>query len=216
MATSTVKQNDKAILYYVHDPMCSWCWGYRSTWQLLQQQLTKQLGEQVDIQYSLGGLAPDSNAPMPENMQQFLQQTWRKIANQLGTEFNFDFWHECQPKRSTYPACRAVLIAKEHGLEQEMIFAIQQAYYLQAKNPSEAHTLVSLAKAIGLNGEMFSTALASERINNRLMSEISQVRSLPINGFPSLVLFVDGQNIAITLDYQYWQTSFAQIKNALS
>ncbi|MFT6977114.1 MAG: putative protein-disulfide isomerase, partial [Shewanella psychromarinicola] len=22
-------------LYYVHDPMCSWCWGYRPTWDTL-------------------------------------------------------------------------------------------------------------------------------------------------------------------------------------
>ncbi|MBE8572891.1 DsbA family protein, partial [Vibrio sp. OPT46] len=26
-------------LYYVHDPMCSWCWGYKPTLDKLKQQL---------------------------------------------------------------------------------------------------------------------------------------------------------------------------------
>jgi putative protein-disulfide isomerase len=105
-------------LYYVHDPMCSWCWGYRPTWDTLQAQLQQQLGQQLTIKYLAGGLAPDSDLPMPRPMQQILQQTWQKITQQLGTKFNHDFWHLCQPRRSTYPACRASIIARQYGLEK--------------------------------------------------------------------------------------------------
>ncbi|MCJ8272080.1 MAG: DsbA family protein, partial [Psychrosphaera sp.] len=97
---------EKPILYYVYDPMCSWCWGYRPAWQALKEQLEPV----VDIQYRVGGLAPDSDLPMPADMQTFLQGVWHKINAQLGTQFNHDFWTHCQPRRSTYPACRAVLI----------------------------------------------------------------------------------------------------------
>jgi len=67
---------EKPTLLYVYDPMCSWCWGYRSTWLTLQDKLS----EQVDIKYLVGGLAEYSDVPMPENMQHILQRTWRKIA----------------------------------------------------------------------------------------------------------------------------------------
>ena len=92
----------KPILYYIYDPMCSWCWGYQPTWLLLQQQLESR----IQIHTLVGGLAEDSNALMPETMQDFLQETWHKISAELGTQFNFNFWSQCQPKRSTYPACR--------------------------------------------------------------------------------------------------------------
>ncbi|MGB1200111.1 MAG: DsbA family protein [Cognaticolwellia aestuarii] len=184
--------------------MCSWCWGYAPTWQRLQRELASE----VDIIYGLGGLAEDSDVLMPEAMQVFLQQTWRKIAQQLGTEFNFDFWQHCQPRRSTFPACRATLIAREFGKEQEMLTAIQHAYYLQAKNPSNLDTLQALAVDIGLDGYDFLQKLKSQSVDEQLMAEINKMRSLPINGFPALVLVKEQLLIPIPIDYQDWRKSF--------
>lgn len=199
------------ILYYVYDPMCSWCWGYRTTWQVLQERLQPF----VDIQYKVGGLAPDSDAVMPTDMQNFLQQTWHKIAAQLGTEFNFDFWTQCQPRRSTYPACRAVLIARQYNLEQAMYLAIQQAYYLNAKNPSNIDTLVSIAAELGLDTVMFEKELTGRDVQQQLVDEIAAVKSLPIQGFPSLVLSINDGLKTIPIDYQHWQTNFETVMACL-
>lgn len=204
-----------AILYYVYDPMCSWCWGYRSTWLALQSQLQTAYPE-LSIEYKLGGLAPDSDDPMPDEMQQFLQQTWNKIAEQLDTQFNFNFWRDCQPRRSTYPACRAALLARDVGLEQEMIHAIQRAYYLEAKNPSDNATLIQLAVNLGLDAELFAHALDSEVTKRKLEEEVSRTRHLPIQGFPSLVLLVNGEFCFIELDYKNSQTSYRQIASLLA
>jgi len=187
--------------------MCSWCWGYQPTWLLLQ----KKLESIVQIQMRVGGLAEDSNVAMPQEMQGFLQQTWRKISAELGTQFNFDFWSKCQPKRSTYPSCRAVIIARKYQKEQAMCLAIQEAYYLHAQNPSEVNTLIKIAESVGLNAEMFAQQITSDELNRQLDSEIKEVRSMPIQGFPSLVLAVDGELLPIRLDYKNWQTSYEMI-----
>jgi len=196
-----------AKLIYVYDPMCSWCWGYRETWLKLQAAL----GGKLAIEYKVGGLAPDSDEPMPKDMQQFLQQTWKRIEQQLGTPFNHEFWHTAQPRRSTYPACRAVLVARQHNKEQEMLYAIQKAYYLDAQNPSDNSTLASLAEQIGLEKNAFIHEIESEKINSLLMAEINQARSLPIQGFPSLVLENKGKYAAIPVNYQDWQSTYQQI-----
>ncbi|AOE49966.1 DsbA family protein [Kangiella sediminilitoris] len=187
-----------AKLYYFHDPMCSWCWGFAPTWQ----QLNQSLKNIVDIEYVLGGLAPDSNEPMPHYMQKTIRGYWEKIENLLGTRFNYNFWTECQPKRSTYPACRAVIAAKEQGKESEMIVAIQKAYYLGAMNPSELDTLVFLADYLKLNIESFKTSIVSERIDNELQRQIQVYRSLSFRGFPSLTLEIEEQSVPIEVDYQ--------------
>ena len=123
-----------ATLIYCYDPMCSWCWGFRPTWSKLQKALQGLIDEEkLSIQPMLGGLAMDSDAPMPNEMRAKLQATWQNIHQQLGTEFNFDFWQTNEPRRSTYPACRACYVARDFGLEEEMYHAIQQAYYLDAK-----------------------------------------------------------------------------------
>ena len=92
------------ILYYIHDPMCSWCWGFRPVWQQLKSQFTHTL----DIVYVVGGLAPDSDQPMPLAMQNNLSNTWQHIQQHIpGIEFNYEFWNPASnsmPRRSTYPA----------------------------------------------------------------------------------------------------------------
>ncbi len=205
-----LKKSPKPTLYYVYDPMCSWCWGYAPTWHKLRTALAES---GITVEYKLGGLAPDSNEPMPQEMQTFLEQTWHKISDQLGTAFNYDFWQNCQPRRSTYPACRAVLIAREYGLEQQMLSSIQTAYYLEARNPSDLDTLTAIATKIGLNNAEFVKQINSEQLNQKLMTEIATVRQLPIQGFPSLVLEKNGLFKPIPLDYQHWQNSYQQIIN---
>ena len=133
------------ILYYVHDPMCSWCWALRPMWQRIRSGLPVP----VRVKNLLGGLAPDSDAPMAESMRTHLEATWQRIQEQVpDTGFNFAFWQQCQPRRSTYPACRAVIAARQQGAarEETMIHAIQKAYYLGARNPSDTQTLVALAR----------------------------------------------------------------------
>lgn len=201
----------KPVLYYIYDPMCSWCWGYRPTWLLLQ----KSLESVVQVNTMVGGLAEDSNVPMPKEMQGFLQKTWHKISVELGTEFNFDFWSKCQPKRSTYPSCRAVIIARQYQQEQAMCLAIQEAYYLYAQNPSDVATLIKIASSIGLDADLFAQQIKSDKLQQQLMDEITAVRSMPIQGFPSLVLAVDGKLFPIRVDYKNWQTSYDMVLETL-
>lgn len=201
-----------ATLYHFHDPMCSWCWGYKPEWEKLQQALPDNL----QVRYVLGGLAPDSDAPMPLPMQKTIAGFWKKIETELGAEFNHDFWTECQPRRSTYPACRAVIAARQQDQEQAMINAIQTAYYLRAMNPSETESLIQIASECGLDVEQFTADLASDNTEQTLMTEVSFARRAPIRGFPSLVLDVKKKQWSITLDYKDHQRSLSEINYLLS
>lgn len=172
-------------LYYVHDPMCSWCYAYAPLWKTLESQLP----EQLQVQYVLGGLAADSDEPMPLEMQQKLQNVWRHIENQVpNTRFNDQFWQQCEPRRSTWRSCRAALLAREQGLEAQMITTIQQAYYQHAKNPSNRDTLIDCAKNIGIATEAFANALDSDETKQRLVAELNFAQSIGGNSFPSLIL----------------------------
>jgi len=192
---------NKHTLYYAHDPMCSWCWGFKPTWLKLKQSLP----ERVDVQYVVGGLAPDTNDPMPQPMQQMLQQTWQRIAQSIpGTQFNHDFWTQNSPRRATYPACRAVLAAKQQSptLEEPMILAIQQAYYLHAKNPSEDNVLIEIAEQIGCDVNSFKESLNNATIADALKADLMLAQRLGAQGFPSLFFEVIGKTpVPLALSY---------------
>ena len=198
-------------LIYVHDPMCSWCWGYKPTWQKLETALVNIL----PIEYRVGGLAADSDQLMSADMQLQLQGIWQNISNQLGTKFNFNFWRECQPRRSTYPSCRAALIARSFNKEPQMIDAIQQAYYLKAQNPSDEDVLIKLCEKIGLDPCLFTQQLHSKELQRRFYDELNFVRSLPIQGFPSLVLIHNNRAYPIAINYIDWQHTLSEIQSYL-
>ncbi|HID81780.1 MAG TPA: DsbA family protein [Chromatiales bacterium] len=202
------------VLYYVHDPMCSWCWGFNST----RQTLFKNLPDNIEIKWLLGGLAPDSDQPMPEEMRTYLQNTWRKIQQRIpGTKFNFDFWEKCKPRRSTYPACRAVIAAREQGSEFNllMIQAIQKAYYTHASNPSDNNTLIALADKIGLDIARFEKDLLAESTQQKLLSEIKQCKKLGVENFPALILIAGNRKWRVPVDYNNSQVMLDVITDML-
>ncbi len=201
---------DSATLYYAHDPMCSWCWGFRPVWNELQLALKGR----VNVQYVLGGLATDTQQPMSEQMQKNIQDTWRVIQKEIpGTKFNFDFWKNCQPRRSTHLACRAVIAARmqQAGIEQDILLAIQQAYYLQAQNPSDLDTLINIAKNTGLDEHIFVDDIQSATCQKVLFEEIQICRQLNMQSFPGLVLKQGELCTLIKIDYTDSKKILAQI-----
>ena len=192
--------------------MCSWCWGYRPVSDLLWQELP----DTVNGVKVVGGLAPDSEEPMSRELLQKLPRAWQRIHDLLGTEFNFDFWTKCKPRRSTYPACRAVLAAGLQDRYDEMIDAIQRAYYLRAMNPSDIETLESLAAELGLDTGQFAEDIRSARIEAQLQSQVALARRAPIDGLPSLVLEVDGKMTPVTRDYKDHRPTLDHLSHLLS
>ena len=158
----------------------------------------------VRVQRLLGGLAPDSDEPMPMAMRESIRATWKRIEQEIpGTVFNFDYWSRCEPRRSTYPACRAVIAARMQGdvFDRRMTGAIQRAYYTQARNPSDDSTLIELAGEIGLDTAAFAVALTSVATDRQLSAEIALARRLGVDGFPALVLAAGGSGRHVPLDY---------------
>ena len=117
--------------------------------------------------------------------------------------FNYDFWTSCEPKRSTYPACRAVICAKQQhpDFENLMIYGIQKSYYLEAQNPSNDDVLINIAESLGLDTDKFKIDLKSSQVNEILLNEIKLARSMDMNSMPSLALQINGTLKVIDIDY---------------
>ncbi len=55
-------------LFYVLDPMCSWCYAFAPTFEKLKKTLSKD----IHLSYIMGGLAPHNDEDMPNDMQVIL------------------------------------------------------------------------------------------------------------------------------------------------
>ncbi len=188
------------VLYYIADPMCSWCWGFSP----VLEAVSGVLPDEIPIRYVMGGLARDSEEPMPEETRSYVRSQWRMVAVRTGAEFNWDFWKACEPRRSTYPACRAVIAAgmqRPDGVEA-MFHAIQRAYYLEARNPSDGETLVQLAGEADLDPDRFSADLLSDHTDELLHKDFELRRSLHADKFPTMILEHDDNQFWLAYGYE--------------
>ena len=172
-------------LYLIVDPMCSWCWGFRSVWDTFHSRLPPS----IIVTDLMGGLAPDATEPMDAQTQAYVKGAWHAVKARTGAQFNFSFWDTCQPKRATYPACRAVIAAgfQEKGGRAQLYAAIQHAYYLEARDPSDLDTLIALAAEAGLDAIQFERDLTGTAVQAAFESELIQARSLGVSGFPTVL-----------------------------
>jgi putative protein-disulfide isomerase len=152
---------------------------------------------------------------MPEAQREAISGYWKKIESLLNVPFNYEFWTQNIPRRSTYPACRAVIAARWQKAERPMITALQEAYYLRALNPSDTETHVQLASEIGLDVDRFGQDLVSEVLEQAFQDELAFAHSLPIQGFPSMVLIHQGEVFPIALDYRNYEGALSQVREIL-
>jgi putative protein-disulfide isomerase len=195
--------------------MCSWCYAFEHSLEALQKNMP------VELQFKaiLGGLAADTQTPMPIETQRMIQQAWRQIEQTVANvHFNFDFWTNNTPYRSTYPACRAILSAAKQSPKfiRPMRQAIQQAYYQDAKNPSLPEVLIDCAIHSGLNASQFSKDLQSLAVNIKLAEHRHFSRQLAANSFPSLRLALNADTYTIPIDYNAISPTLDQIHLHLS
>lgn len=192
--------------------MCSWCWGFSSS----LEALIAALPGDIEFRCLLGGLASDTDEPMPEQTRSMVQSSWQRIEATIpGIKFNFDFWEKCQPRRATYPACRAVLAARRQGRDADMNKAIQTAYYQQARNPSDDSTLLELAGELNMDVEQFRADLHSREIQDELEREIALARKMFVESYPSLVLKDGSSEWRIPVDYKDYHSMLELIEASL-
>jgi putative protein-disulfide isomerase len=185
------------------DPMCGWRYGFQPE---LENFLDKYLS--VELDWIMGGLSPDTKQPMDDNLKQTISSYWYQIEKNTQVTFNHNFWKLNTPYRSTYSACRAVISAENIIREsaQNMVKAIQSAYYLEAKNPSLEETLIGCASSIGLDENQFLEVFKSDEIEQRFQQHLNIARQLQVSGFPAL-FYIDKENHAYPLTLGFSQTA---------
>ncbi len=173
-------------LLYVADPMCSWCYGFAPTWR----EIRARLAPDVRLRLVLGGLAPDSDEPMPAELARYVQAAWHTVERRTGQPFDHAFWERNVPRRSTWIACRACLAAEDlrESAAAAMFEAVQEAYYRRARNPSDEAVLADLAEELGLERASFVERLRSAGLEERLQRDFATRDAVGASGFPSLGL----------------------------
>lgn len=179
------------ILWYFADPMCSWCWGFSPAIETLRDEYRDRL----KIALVLGGLRPGETVPMTASGREDILHHWRQVHERTGQPFRFDNALPDGFVYDTEPASRAVVTVS--GIDPALIFplfkAIQNAFYAEGRDVTQAGVLADLAAELGADKDAFLQAFASDAARARTQAHFRQARQAGVRGFPALILQQDTQ-----------------------
>ncbi|HWV05987.1 MAG: DsbA family protein [Ralstonia sp.] len=182
-------------LIYVADPMCSWCYGFGPQLADLRKRLADTLGAPVPVTLITGGLRPGQREPMAADKRDEILHHWHAVAERSGMPF--DQSPEVAMRRDgfvydTEPACRAVVMAREHWAEEDervltVFHAIQHAFYAEGRDTTQADVLRDVALANGVGAAHFDAVFDTDALRDETREDFRLSRRWGITGFPSLL-----------------------------
>ena len=180
-----------AILHYLHDPLCGWCYG---------AEPLVRAAETVDgLELSLhgGGLWPRPTS-LPEDMRGYIQKADARIAAMSGQPFGEAYLDGLllDPTLVLHsrPTVAAVLAAQALDARKAptMLRGIQHAHYEEGRRVVEHGVLCDVAAGCGLGREAFAAALERVPVDEHIQETRSLMGRVGSNGFPTFVLELDG------------------------
>jgi putative protein-disulfide isomerase len=176
--------NEK-ILWYVADPMCSWCWGFSPVIERIRQEY----GDSLRMELLLGGLRAGTKTPMPPQQREEILHHWHAVQRATGQPFSFE---GAMPEGFIYdtePASRAVVAASR--ISPDVVFpflkTIQSAFYVDQQDVTRQEVLERLAVVAGLDARLFSQVFESEAVKELTLGHFKKVRQWGVHGFPAVV-----------------------------
>ncbi|PIA68110.1 DsbA family protein [Pseudomonas sediminis] len=187
-------------LLYVMDPMCSWCWGFAPVIETLVEQAA---AADVPLQIVVGGLRRDQVAVDAAARVRYLGY-WQAVNASTGQLFDFERGLPEGMVYDTEPACRALVTARSLDAQSAwtLLKLIQQAFYTEGADVTQASVLVQLAEQAGIPRIEFAEAFDSQAMEDATAADFTWVQDLGIAGFPTLLAERDGQLALLTNGYQ--------------
>ena len=173
-----------AARYYT-DPACIWSWGTEPK----LRRLIWELGGSFEIRPVMGGLARsygpsyrDEEGRIGSGGDCFadLMAHWLDVSARTGMPCDPRLWTEAKIT-STYPACMAVVAAREQGADAAMRYLrrAREALITERRKLDHADALLAEAGAAEIDVERFRIDLASNAIVEVFGADLDRVRDIP-------------------------------------
>jgi len=194
----------KRTLYFVLDPMCSWCWGFAPVVDALRERFS----DTYAISLVMGGLRKKGEMRWDEAAKDHLRRHWRAVAAKTGQPFDETLLTKEQFEYDTTPACKAVVTVRELlGEEAAFVYlhAIEHAFYAQGIDITNPRLLQGYYEQLFGNSGKFAFFFLSERAEILTEHDFAKARSMGANSFPSVVLVDEAGHMVCQKGYRSFE-----------
>ena len=207
---------EQPTLFYIGDPMCSWCYGMSDILKDTQEYCAKN---GIKFQTIVAGLRASGQVLWDKRFKGFLKEEWTNISNKTGKKFSFEILDLLNFDYDTTPACKAVLIAKilssnNSKIVLEFFSKIQEKFYANSQDTKKLEFYKLICEDLNLDFEEFSKLFEDKSLDKKLQNEFIFGRNLS-SSFPSLILVNKKQKVNISIGYSSLEDVISRINKNL-
>lgn len=178
------------------DVVCPWC--YIGKRRLEKAVAAFEHGDEVELVYRSFELDPFAPEVGTETTVQALARKYGKDeagirammaqADEVAAEEGLHLAHADTLRSRTLTAHRLLHLAKEHGLQQEVLEELLAAYFTRGESLGEHDVLRAAATAAGLDPTRVDEVIASTEYRDEVTADVEQARAYGAGGVPFFVL----------------------------
>ncbi|MBA2935751.1 DsbA family protein [Sphingomonas sp. CGMCC 1.13654] len=180
-----------AILHYIHDPLCGWCYAAEPL-----VQAVAAAGFPLVLH---GGGLWDPASRSDATKRAYIRASDQRIATMTGQLFGAAYLDGLLADPETVwwsrPTIAAVLAGEaiDGGSGLAMMSAIQRAHYVGGLRVVDADILVATAIAAGFDGQHFAELLEQVPVDRHIAETRALMLGRGLQGYPSFLLECDGE-----------------------
>ena len=179
-----------AIMHYIYDPLCGWCYG--------AEPLARSCDGVANLKLRLqgGGLWPRPTK-LSDDMRRYIRQADTRIAAMSGQPFREAYLsgllNDQDLVLDSRPTVTAVLAAESLNESEAlpMLCGIQHAHYEHGHRVIDGGVLCDIAAECGLDREAFDEAFGYVDVDAHMAATRALMQRVGAAGFPTFVLQVD-------------------------
>jgi len=191
-------------IVYIYDALCGWCYGFSD----VLSELYDNYKDTIDFDVLSGGLfVGERVGPINQVAGYIKKGAYKRVEETTGVMFGKAFIEglDKEPEmimESIWPAV-ALCIVKEEQPNKVFEFAsiLKKAFYHDNLNPVDSVGYGPLAAKIGLDADDFNKKMGEQQYKELAVQEFEAYRGMGINGFPALVLDLEGQMMLLAQGY---------------
>ena len=177
-------------VWWVSDPLCSWCWGMAGEFE----QVRAALQGRVQFDLLLGGINVQAVTPLAaaghDGLLARFQEIWQRVAHVTGQTFSMRFPADATFVYNSLPQCRAVAALRQRLGRAPFAYmhALQSAFFIEARDTSSLLLLAELAACEGVAPEDFLDALNDPQLDDALALEMQIARGYGTTALPAVLV----------------------------
>ncbi len=208
---------NKDTIYYVYDPLCSWCYGFSP----VIKKIKNTYEEQFDFQVISGGMQSGERKQPVSAIRDYLKGAYKNVTERTGVEFGEQFMEvleEGNRMLDSVPPSIALSIVKDLKPAETLNFAatIQEAIYYDGFNWNLVDAYFPYLEQYDIESEEFKQKFEDPLYKEKTLEDFKLAANFGVTGFPSVILKKEDKYYLIAQGFVPYEQLQATIEQVLS